>query len=344
MLDAMRVIGTVGLPGCGKGEFARVARTQDIPVITMGDVVRAETRSRGLDPAEHHGAVAKALREENGPLAIAERALPMIRDRLESNARVVVDGLRSGAEAQRFEAAFGDRFLLVAITAPDGIRAERLDHRGRDDTASESIVARDERELGFGMGEAIDRADLSIVNADQLELFRSRASAVLEDGLTAADSHSGIDAQSGDEPPTATDGGAAYDIDVEITAPLYPTETAARVREAIHGIFPTAEITTEEDRLVGRSTSIARFSERLHEQAILDAARDRFLDGVDGNELGFELKKQAAVAGVVNFPVGSPAELGTLSVSVRVNRPAVPAFLDLVAPPTEDGEPIDPAS
>lgn len=340
----MRVIGTVGLPGCGKGEFARVARRQDIPVITMGDVVRAETRSRGLDPAEHHGAVATALREENGPLAIAERALPMIRDRLESNARVVVDGLRSGAEAQRFEAAFGDRFLLVAITAPEGIRAERLDHRSRDDTASESIVARDERELGFGMGEAIDGADLSIANADQLELFRSRAGAVLEDGRSAADSHPGIDAQNGDEPPTATDGGAAYDIDVEITAPLYPTETAARVREAIHGIFPTAEITTEADRLVGRSTSIERFSERLHEQAILDAARDRFLDGVDGNELGFELKKQAAVASVVNFPVGSPPELGTLSVSVRVNRPAVASFLDLLAPPTEDGEPIDSAS
>lgn len=177
----MRVIGTVGMPGSGKGEFAEVARDRGIPVVTMGDVVRAETRDRGLDPAEHHGEVAQALREEDGPLAIAERSLPMIRGHLESHDTVVVDGLRSGDEAERFEAAFGDAFCLVAITAPASVRAERLDLRGRDDADSESIAERDERELGFGMGEAIDRADLTVENDGTLETFRERAAAVLDD-------------------------------------------------------------------------------------------------------------------------------------------------------------------
>ena len=75
----MQVIGTVGLPGSGKGEAATVAREEGVPVVTMGDVVRAATRERGLDPAEHHGEVAQALREEDGPLAIAERSLPLVR-------------------------------------------------------------------------------------------------------------------------------------------------------------------------------------------------------------------------------------------------------------------------
>jgi dephospho-CoA kinase len=176
----MRVIGTVGMPGSGKGEFAEVARDRGIPVVTMGDVVRAETESRGLDPAEHHGEVARALREEDGPLAIAERSLPMIRDHLEDHDTVVVDGLRSGDEAERFEEAFDDAFVLVAITAPAEVRAERLDLRARDDTESESIAERDERELGFGMGEAIDRADLTVENAGTLEAFRERAAAVLD--------------------------------------------------------------------------------------------------------------------------------------------------------------------
>jgi dephospho-CoA kinase len=176
----MRVIGTVGMPGSGKGEFAEVARERGIPVVTMGDVVRAETEARGLAPAEHHGEVAQALREEDGPLAIAERSLPMIREFLETHDTVVVDGLRSGREAERFEEAFDDSFLLVAITAPPDVRAERLDLRGRDDTESESITERDERELGFGMGRAIDRADLTVENADTLEAFRERAAAVLD--------------------------------------------------------------------------------------------------------------------------------------------------------------------
>jgi dephospho-CoA kinase len=183
----MRVIGTVGLPGSGKGEFAEVARDRGIPVVTMGDVVRRACRDRGLDPAEHHGEVARALREEEGPLAIAERSLPMIRDRLEANEVVVVDGLRSGEEAERFEAAFGESFLLVAITAPAEVRAERLDLRGRDDTDTESIEERDERELGFGMGEAIDRADLTVENAGSLEAFRERAAAVLDYGTDGTD-------------------------------------------------------------------------------------------------------------------------------------------------------------
>jgi dephospho-CoA kinase len=183
----MRVIGTVGLPGSGKGEFASVARDAGIPVVTMGDVVRAETHARGLDPASDHGAVAQALREEDGPLAIAERSLPLIREELEDHDTVVVDGLRSGDEAERFEAAFGDEFLLVAITAPDKIRAERLDLRGRDDTEAETIADRDARELGFGMGEAIDRADLEVENAGTLAGFRERAAAVLSRGRAAVD-------------------------------------------------------------------------------------------------------------------------------------------------------------
>ena len=61
----MNVIGTVGLPGSGKGEAANVAEAADIPVVVMGDVIRAECRRRGLDPAQHHGRIAGALRERD---------------------------------------------------------------------------------------------------------------------------------------------------------------------------------------------------------------------------------------------------------------------------------------
>ncbi len=179
----MRVIGIVGLPGSGKSEGAAIAEDEGIPVVTMGDVIRAECRDRGLDPAVHHGEIARALREENGPGAIAERSLPVIEDRLGAADTVVVDGIRSGTEVDRFEAAFGEDFDLVCVEAPFETRAERLDLRGRDAVSGEdgeSLEQRDRRELEFGMGEAMERAALTIENTGTLDQFREQVRELLE--------------------------------------------------------------------------------------------------------------------------------------------------------------------
>lgn len=180
--DGTRVAGIVGLPGSGKSEAAAVAEDLGLPVVTMGDVIREACRERGLDPATHHGQVAQDLRAEGGPDAIATASLPAIRDALDDAEPVVVDGIRSGAEVDRFEAAFGDAFTLVSIEAPFETRASRLDLRGRDagpDEGGESLAERDRRELAFGMGEAIDRADRTIENTDSLGAFHSRVEQLL---------------------------------------------------------------------------------------------------------------------------------------------------------------------
>jgi dephospho-CoA kinase len=178
----MTVIGTVGLPGSGKSEAAGVARDLDIPVVTMGDVIRQACRDRGLDPETHHGEMAQTLREEGGPAAIAEQSLPMIDDALADSDVVVVDGIRSDVEVERFEEAFEDDFTLVRVEAPFEQRAERIDARGRDDTAVESLQQRDERELGFGMGEAMAMADVTVENTDSLESFHETVRTLFTDG------------------------------------------------------------------------------------------------------------------------------------------------------------------
>ncbi len=173
----MTVIGTVGLPGSGKSEAAAVARALDIPVVTMGDVIRQECRDRGLNPTTHHGEIAKALREENGPAAVAERSLPILEDELEDAETVLVDGIRSHVEVEAFEEAFGEEFVLVSIEAPRELRAARLELRGRDagvDDGGESLEERDERERAFGMDEAIEQADVSVDNTEDLETFHDR--------------------------------------------------------------------------------------------------------------------------------------------------------------------------
>jgi len=184
----MQVIGTVGLPGSGKSEAAEVARDLAIPVVTMGDVIREECRDRGLDPATYHGEIAGKLREENGPGAIAQRSLPVVRDRLEEAETVLVDGIRSGTEVDIFEDAFGGEFLLVRVEAPDEARARRLDLRDRDagaDEGGESLAERDERELGFGMDEAMERANVDVDNDGSLQAFHERVRTLLTEGPEA---------------------------------------------------------------------------------------------------------------------------------------------------------------
>lgn len=131
-----------------------------------------------------------------------------------------------------------------------------------------------------------------------------------------------------------------YSVDVEVTAPVYDTEVTDRVCDAVHNLFPEADLERRHGELRGEAHGMERFSELLHDQEILDTARKRFFENRRGDAFSFELKKQAAFAGVVNFAVGEPAELGDIHVRVRVEEPSVEAYVDHVAPPTREGRPV----
>lgn len=133
-----------------------------------------------------------------------------------------------------------------------------------------------------------------------------------------------------------------YRVDVEVTAPVKPTEVPGRVADAILNLFPDAEIQRARGELRARTHSLDHLSQRLHEQEILDTARRAFEAERRGERFTFALKKQAAFQGVVNFAVGSPGELGDLTVGVVVHEPDVGTLIDHVAPPTKDGRPVDP--
>jgi predicted RNA binding protein with dsRBD fold (UPF0201 family) len=132
-----------------------------------------------------------------------------------------------------------------------------------------------------------------------------------------------------------------HSIDVRIVAPVRDTEVTARVEDAVSALFPNAETTHEAGQLVSETHSLAAFSERLHEQEILDTACREFRRRADDEGFSFALKKQAAHEGVVNFAVGNPDELGDIEVHVTVHDPDVASVIDHVAPPTEEGVPIE---
>ena len=127
-------------------------------------------------------------------------------------------------------------------------------------------------------------------------------------------------------------------IDVQVTTPLNPTERRDRVEATITNLFPTAEVEERHGELIAEAHSMDHFAERLRVQNIVDTAREVFRANLEGDTFAFDLKKQAAHEGVVNFAVGNPDELGDLHVRVRVEEPSAEEFVDHVAPRTDASE------
>ncbi len=170
----MKIIAFVGMPGSGKSEASAVARRLNIPVVSMGDVVREETARRGLPPTDENiGGVGTKLRREEGMDAIAKRCVPRIR--LQNSSVVVIDGTRNIDEINYFKKQFGNNFKLVAIQAPFELRFERVKKRARSDDMSsvDELKRRDERENGWGLDKAIEKADIILENTDSLEKFQN---------------------------------------------------------------------------------------------------------------------------------------------------------------------------
>jgi dephospho-CoA kinase len=179
MVNKMKIIGFVGLPGSGKGEASQIARQHGLAVVVMGDVIRQEAARQGLEPTDQNlGRMGNALRASDGPDAVAK--ITFERAKASGKDVVVVDGLRSREEADFFRAN-ADEFHLVEVCAPMEARLKWLAARGRpddpscgepDSLAAAALEQRECREMGWGMCEAMKIADLKLINDGNLDDFR----------------------------------------------------------------------------------------------------------------------------------------------------------------------------
>jgi dephospho-CoA kinase len=172
----MKLIVTVGMPGSGKDELIAVAQSMGLATLKMGDLVREETRRRGLPLNNANvGRIASEERDKHGPGVWAQRALPKL-----TETRMLVDGCRSDQEVSVFRHNFGDLFVLGIFASPE-TRHDRLTTRHRsDDVDLQDFYDRDRRELKWGIGNAFALADGMLVNEGPLDEFRRSARSMLD--------------------------------------------------------------------------------------------------------------------------------------------------------------------
>ena len=176
------ILGVCGFSGAGKSTFCReMARRFDLPLFATGEIVRREVAARGyaLNP-ETIARVSDQIRAETGGrfLRILESDL---RHAFESKPAVLVDCLREESDRLAVQ-DLADRIILIAITAPEEIRAARALNRSRpgDPISHEELQTLHTIEQRLGVADLLQRADHTVHNEGDLDTLIERAAAVVE--------------------------------------------------------------------------------------------------------------------------------------------------------------------
>ncbi|UCH37308.1 MAG: flagellar hook-basal body complex protein FliE [Candidatus Bathyarchaeota archaeon] len=168
------------MPGSGKGVVSEIAQSLGFLVVRMGDVIRDETTSRGLDPTPTNiGKIMLQLREEEGAAVVAERCVEKVGTVMTQ--LLLIDGIRSLDEVKVFSKKFTN-FTLLAIFASLETRFARLFKRMRSDDGANhrEFMERDSRELQVGIGSAMAIADYALINEGDLESFKMEVKRFLQ--------------------------------------------------------------------------------------------------------------------------------------------------------------------
>ena len=165
----LKIVIITGMPGAGNSEVANAFHNAGIPLIIMGDVIREETRSRGLKTnPENTKKVMLELRELHGPGAIATRCLDSLCKH--DSDIIVIEGCRSIAEIDVFD-DYAEEVISICVHSSPKMRYSRLRERNREDAPPnwEVFRERDIRELSVGLGGVIALSSIMLVNEGTLD-------------------------------------------------------------------------------------------------------------------------------------------------------------------------------
>jgi dCMP deaminase len=176
------IIGLTGKFAAGKGTVASYLQGLGFEYHSLSDVLREELASRGVrESREALTELGNALRQQDGPAALALRIAP----RLQDGGRHIVDSIRNPAEVEVLRAVPG--FYMIGVDADPRVRFARLVERARqgDPTSFEQFAALEERETSSTdptnqrLGATWDMVDEVVSNDGNVAELEAAVTAVL---------------------------------------------------------------------------------------------------------------------------------------------------------------------
>lgn len=176
-----RIAAIVGMPGAGKSELASFLTEHGLAYIHFGDVTQDELARRNLPVNEaNERLIREQIRAAYGMAAYAVLNLQRIDSALQQGS-VVVDGLYSWEEYLVMKERFGERLVVVAVTASPATRQKRLASRSVRPLSVDEVIARDRAEIErLNKGGPIAIADITLVNEGTVRELQAQAIRVLE--------------------------------------------------------------------------------------------------------------------------------------------------------------------
>lgn len=161
-----KIYGITGMPLAGKTIIAEILEERGFSVLDMGDIVRIEMEKRGIE-VESTGNFVNSMREEHGMDAIAQLSAPYLEEILAERDKVVITGMRSWDEKERFEEETKEEIDIIAVWTPRKERKERKEQRQREeDLVGDEFHERDLREINNGIGKLMALSDHLIKNSN----------------------------------------------------------------------------------------------------------------------------------------------------------------------------------
>ncbi|MAS36416.1 MAG: hypothetical protein CL610_20605 [Anaerolineaceae bacterium] len=161
-----RALALVGMPGSGKTSCAVHLRARGFAHFRFGSIIVNEVIRRGLEvnPANER-LVREELRANEGMNAIAQRALPHLKEALATHGSLVIDGLYGFGEYKLLQRELGAAMTVVAIVSARNQRYERLAQRPERPLTADEAEQRDYDEIEkLEKGGPIALADYTLLN------------------------------------------------------------------------------------------------------------------------------------------------------------------------------------
>jgi dephospho-CoA kinase len=171
-METVNLIVLVGMPGAGKSFCVEYLKSKGWPSVYFGGITLDEIKKRGLEiNPENEKFVREDIRAKEGKDAYALRIIAQIEKLVAAGeTNIIVDGLYSWSEYKVFKHRFGDKAVIIAITAPRKVRHARLANRHVRPLTEKEVTAREYAEIeNIEKGGPIANADYTIGNEDSTE-------------------------------------------------------------------------------------------------------------------------------------------------------------------------------